>query len=144
MRSQNSLQKESKAGKEAESKVMEAHNVNLSGGAIIAGILVIVLLMAIPLLLFPDSEFGGSDGAGSETVARIAPTYDTEWVTNLWAPPGSETESMLFALQAALGGILIGYFFGYMRGGGKGARGESTVTRRIAQQDNRELTDASR
>lgn len=88
----------------------------LSRTAILLGILAIILLTIIPLLLFPDSEFRGSDGAGSETVARIAPEYDAEWITNWWAPPGGETESMLFALQATIGGILIGYFFGYLRG----------------------------
>lgn len=82
----------------------------------IAGIGLIILLAVIPLFIVQDSEFGGSDGAGSELVEQIAPDYDTEWVTNLWEPPGGETESMLFALQATAGGILIGYFFGYMRG----------------------------
>lgn len=83
---------------------------------IMAGIMLIILLATIPLFIVQDSEFGGSDGAGSELVERIAPDYDTEWTTNLWEPPGGETESMLFALQATAGGILIGYFFGYMRG----------------------------
>ena len=78
--------------------------------------MLISLLATIPLFVVQDSEFGGSDGAGSEAVERIAPEYDTGWVTNFWEPPGGETESMLFALQATAGGILIGYFFGYMRG----------------------------
>ena len=82
----------------------------------IAGIALIILLSAIPLVLIQDSEFGGSDGAGSEVVEQIAPEYNSEWTTNWWEPPGGETESMLFALQAAAGGILIGYFFGYLRG----------------------------
>ena len=30
-----------------------------------------------------------------------------------------EIESLLFALQAAIGAIIIGYFFGYWRGQGK-------------------------
>lgn len=85
-------------------------------GTIILGIVAIALLMAIPLFLNQDSQFGGSDGAGSEAIAAIAPEYNSEWITNLWTPPGSETESMLFALQAAVGGILIGYLFGYLRG----------------------------
>ncbi|NJN84175.1 MAG: cobalt transport protein CbiN [Caldilineaceae bacterium] len=83
---------------------------------IVIFVLLIVLLGAAPLVLVPDSEFGGSDGVGSEVVARIAPEYNAQWATNWWTPPGSETESMLFALQATAGGILIGYCFGYMRG----------------------------
>ena len=31
----------------------------------------------------------------------------------------NEIESLLFALQAAIGAIIIGYFFGYWRGQGK-------------------------
>ncbi len=83
---------------------------------IMAGIALIILLGTIPLVLIQDSEFGGSDGAGTEAIERIAPDYDAEWTTNWWEPPGGETESLLFALQATVGGILIGYFFGYVRG----------------------------
>lgn len=85
-------------------------------GTILAGIAAIIILMAIPLMTINDSEFGGADGLGSEVVAEIAPEYNSEWVTNIWEPPGGETESMLFALQATAGGLLIGYAFGYLRG----------------------------
>lgn len=88
----------------------------LSTNMIIIGILAIITLMVIPLATINDSEFGGSDGAGSELVSEIAPDYDSEWIGNVWAPPGGETESMLFALQATVGGILIGYAFGYFHG----------------------------
>ncbi|GIK36724.1 MAG: hypothetical protein BroJett011_05570 [Chloroflexota bacterium] len=91
-----------------------------SAWGIILGIAAIILLMAIPLLIIKDSEFGGSDGAGSEAVAAIAPNYNSEWTTNWWRPPGGETESALFALQATAGGILIGYFFGYLHGRKRG------------------------
>ena len=87
---------------------------------IILGITAIILISAIPLIVVQDSEFGGADGLGAETVATLAPDYNPEWITNWWEPPGGETESALFALQAAIGGILIGYFFGYLRGTQKG------------------------
>lgn len=92
----------------------------LSKGVILIGILLILLLIIYPLMTINDSEFGGSDGVGSEVVAEIAPDYDSEWITNWWTPPGGETESALFALQAAFGGILIGYVFGYLKGREKG------------------------
>jgi cobalt/nickel transport protein len=69
----------------------------------ILGIALIVLLTAIPLFIIKDSEFGGSDGAGSEAIAAIAPEYNSNWITNWWEPPGGETESALFALQATVG-----------------------------------------
>ena len=34
-------------------------------------------------------------------------------------PPSGEIESLLFALQAAIGAIIIGYAFGYWRGQSK-------------------------
>lgn len=86
-----------------------------NAGVIIAGILAILLLTTIPLFIIKDSQFGGSDGAGSEAIAEIAPNYNSSWASNWWTP-AKETESALFALQAAVGGILIGYGFGYLRG----------------------------
>lgn len=80
------------------------------------GIGLIVLLAVVPLVIVQDSEFGGSDGAGSAAIAEIAPEYDSEWIGNIWEPPGGETESLLFALQATAGGVLIGYCFGFLRG----------------------------
>ena len=94
----------------------ENHPKSFSTGTYIVGIIAIILLMVIPLIFVQGSEFGGADGLGAEMVTQIAPAYDSEWATNLWEPPGGETESLLFALQATIGGILIGYFFGYFRG----------------------------
>ena len=88
----------------------------LGRGTIIAGIIIIVLLAIIPLATIQDSEFGGADGLGADTVTEIAPEYNNEWISNIWEPPGGETESLLFALQATFGGLLIGYAFGYFRG----------------------------
>ena len=88
--------------------------------AVILGIVAIVLLMAIPLMMIKDSEFGGADGLGADVVSEMAPDYNAEWITNWWEPPGGETESMLFALQATAGGILIGYCFGFLHGRKKG------------------------
>lgn len=93
-----------------------------SWGIYLLGIVVIILLATVPLLLVQGSEFGGADGLGAETITQIAPDYNFEWATNWWTPPGGETESALFALQAAFGGILIGYFFGYLRGKKAGSR----------------------
>ena len=76
---------------------------------------IVIILAVIPLLLVRDSEFGGADGAAEEAITEVAPGY-TPWFTPLLEPPGGETESLLFALQAALGAGLIGYFFGLKHG----------------------------
>ncbi len=78
-------------------------------------IVAVVALAAIPLLLNPGSEFGGADAAAEEAITEVRPEYEP-WFEPLWAPPGSETESLLFALQAGLGCGVIGYFFGLKRG----------------------------
>ena len=64
----------------------------------------VVVLAIVPLLLIRDSEFGGADGAAEEAIAEVAPGYEP-WFAPLIVPPGRETESLLFALQAALDGL---------------------------------------
>lgn len=88
--------------------------------ATVALIAIVILLAVVPLFLHRDSEFGGADGAAEEAITEIAPDYQP-WFSPLWEPPGGETESLLFALQAALGAGFIGYFFGLKRGQRKAA-----------------------
>jgi len=78
-------------------------------------ILAVILLAVVPLFLNPGSEFGGADGEAEGVILAVAPDYQP-WFQPLWSPPGGETESLLFALQAALGAGLIGYYFGLKRG----------------------------
>lgn len=84
---------------------------------------IVVLLVALPLLFIHNSEFGGSDDAASAAIDQLHPGYQP-WFKPLWEPPGGEIESLLFALQAALGAGLIGYFFGLKRGQREGRRSE--------------------
>ncbi len=90
----------------------------------------VVALAIIPLVLVRDSEFGGADGQAEELIGKVAPDYEP-WFAPLVEPPGGETESLLFALQAALGAGLIGYFFGLKRGqrGGRQASPDQRATR---------------
>ena len=75
----------------------------------------VVILAIVPFFLNPGSEFGGADGLAEETIAEIEPGIEP-WVSPIWEPPGGETESLLFGLQAALGAGVIGYFFGLKKG----------------------------
>lgn len=75
----------------------------------------VVVLAVVPLFLHPGSEFGGADGTASEAIEQLAPGMQP-WFNPLWSPPGGETESLLFALQAALGAGIIGYYFGRKQG----------------------------
>ena len=76
----------------------------------------VVVLVVGPLLLdrSGDSEFSGVDAEAVDEVRRIDPDHEP-WARPLWSPPGTETESLLFALQAAVGAGAIGYIAGSLR-----------------------------
>lgn len=62
-------------------------------------------------------EFGGSDDAGSSAIAdNNGGSYDP-WTDGIWGDYElpDEVESFLFALQAAIGAVIIGYFIGVQR-----------------------------
>lgn len=81
----------------------------------------IVLLTVLPLLLVraptaePGAEapavFGGADERAQQAIGQIAPHY-RPWFTPLYAPPSGEISSLLFALQAAIGAGVIGFWLG--------------------------------
>ncbi len=76
-------------------------------------ILLCTIIAIIPLTYIKDSEFGGADGEAEDLIAEVAPDYEP-WAENIMEPPGGETESLLFSLQAALGAGIIGLGFGYL------------------------------
>ncbi|MDO8871756.1 MAG: cobalt transport protein CbiN [Methanoregula sp.] len=65
-----------------------------------------------------DAEFAGSDNVGSGLVAQLSgtPLENFQPLIPQWEPSSGEIESCLFALQAAVGGILVGGVFGYWTG----------------------------
>jgi cobalt/nickel transport protein len=76
-------------------------------------ILVVVALAILPLVIHHngDAEFGGADGQAEVLITEIHPDYQP-WFNAIWEPPSGEIESLLFALQAALGAGLVGFYFG--------------------------------
>lgn len=78
-------------------------------------ILLVIVIGIFPLLVIKNSEFGGADGKAEELIQEINPNYKP-WASNLIELPGGETESLLFALQAAIGAGIIGYVLGYFKG----------------------------
>lgn len=77
-------------------------------------VLICAAIAVLPLFLIPDSEFRGADNAAQEAVSELNPSYKT-WAKPLMEPPGAETESLLFSLQAAIGAGILGYGFGVYR-----------------------------
>ena len=54
-----------------------------------------------------EAEFGGADGQAEEVIAGIDESYEP-WYDALVGELPGEVESGLFALQAGLGGIVLG------------------------------------
>ncbi|MGC8452554.1 MAG: energy-coupling factor ABC transporter substrate-binding protein [Cylindrospermopsis raciborskii] len=75
----------------------------------------VVILAATPLMLIRDSEFGGADQQAQKVITEIQPKYKP-WFKSLFEPPSREIESLLFALQAALGAGVVGYGIGLYKG----------------------------
>ena len=77
-------------------------------------VLAVVALFALPLALDGGaSEYAGTDSQAAEAVEDSG--Y-TPWIESVFSPSSSEVESGLFALQAALGGGVLGYVLGRLRG----------------------------
>lgn len=75
-------------------------------------LLAVAALVVLPL--FMGGDFGGADGKVAALVAQRE-GFST-WFDPIWKPPSAEIESLLFALQAALGALVVGYVIGYARG----------------------------
>lgn len=78
-------------------------------------VLLCILIAILPLALIKDSEFGGADGAASDMIGEILGEEYEPWAAPIYEPPGGETESLLFCLQAALGAGVFGYGIGVLK-----------------------------
>ncbi|HJJ50186.1 MAG TPA: energy-coupling factor ABC transporter substrate-binding protein [Methanocorpusculum sp.] len=93
---------------------------------ILVGLLVIVLLVVATLAFVQsggegEEGWGGADGGAADMIDQ---TGYVPWFDSIWAPPSGEIESLFFCIQAALGAVIIGYFFGYWNASAKAKRGK--------------------
>ncbi|MBR6204711.1 MAG: energy-coupling factor ABC transporter substrate-binding protein [Candidatus Methanomethylophilaceae archaeon] len=88
---------------------MNSKMVYIAGFAIIA----ILVLATLAYGASQGFEFGGADDGAEGVVEEVDPGYEPWWngIFGDYELPG-ETESLLFALQAAIGAIIIGFFIG--------------------------------
>ena len=91
----------------------------------LTNVLLVVLAAAIFVLALVmgtrSGDFGGTDAAATETIEKSDPDY-RPWFEPFWTQPGGEVESGLFAMQAALGGIVLGFVVGKLHERRKGKR----------------------
>lgn len=76
-----------------------------------------LLLLCILLVLFSlnmGSKKGNFEGADVQVEGKITEINNDykPWFNSIWEPPSGEVESMIFALQAALGAGFVGYYIG--------------------------------
>jgi cobalt/nickel transport protein len=82
------------------------------------GVAVLVLCLAVA-----GGGAVGTDQQAAATAAEAAPDYD-RWAVPAWTPPGPWGEPLLFALQAGVGGGVMAYYLGRLRGD-RGAANDS-------------------
>ncbi|MCW5197872.1 energy-coupling factor ABC transporter substrate-binding protein [Clostridium perfringens] len=77
-------------------------------------LLLVVFITIIPFFVAKNGEFGGSDDQAEEAITQIDENYEP-WFSPLFEPASGEIESLLFALQAAIGAGVIGFGLGYLK-----------------------------
>lgn len=85
-------------------------------------IITVVVILTAPLIFVKNAEFSGSDGLAEEQITKIDPNYKP-WFNSLFEPASGEIESLLFALQAAIGAGVVGFVMGRITSGK--AKGEA-------------------
>ncbi|KNY28017.1 energy-coupling factor ABC transporter substrate-binding protein [Pseudobacteroides cellulosolvens] len=78
-------------------------------------LLLVAVITLVPFVLQKHGDFLGTDDKAEKTITEIKPDYNP-WFESVWTPPSGEIESLLFALQAGVGCLIIGYYIGYVRG----------------------------
>jgi cobalt/nickel transport protein len=94
-----------------------AHKYGLEILALVS-VVVFCLLFLYTSSVMDHAKFEGSDTVGSEKISELSgkPADEIRPLIPQWVPPSGEVESALFALQAAIGGLLVGGVFGYWLG----------------------------
>ena len=84
----------------------------------ILAVLVFCALFLYTSSMITEAEFAGADTKGSSLVANLTGQPEDEFQPLIWqwTPPSGEIEACIFALQAAIGGIMVGFVFGYWKG----------------------------
>ncbi len=101
-------------------------------------LLAVAALLALPLRMVKKAPvtpqgtqtalFAGSDDQARDVIKSIAPSYKP-WAEPLMQPASNEVETLLFALQAAVGSGFIGYYLGVATTRARMGRAAATETK---------------
>ena len=73
--------------------------------------IIVIVLAVLPLITLKNAEFAGADGFAETAITESNPDYEP-WFSSLYEPASGEIESLLFAVQAALGAGVAGFILG--------------------------------
>ena len=79
-------------------------------------------------------EWSGADSQAEGVISDLTGGAYEPWYSSIYEPQSGEIESLLFALQAAVGSLIIGYFLGYYRAMAR-ARAASAAAERDGKKD---------
>jgi cobalt/nickel transport protein len=82
---------------------------------ITAGVILLFIAAFAYISSSQNHEWGGADGQAEDVISKLSGGTYRPWFESIYTPPSGEIESLLFALQAAIGSFIIGYFLGYYR-----------------------------
>ena len=71
----------------------------------------VIVLAVLPLVMLKDAEFSGADSLAETSISEINPDYKP-WFSSIYEPESGEIESLLFAVQAAIGAGVVGFVLG--------------------------------
>ena len=96
---------------------------------ITAGVILLFIAAFAYISSSQNHEWSGADGQAENVISKLSGGTYKPWFESIYTPPSGEIESLLFALQAAIGSLIIGYFLGYYRALAKMKTAETTQER---------------
>ncbi len=79
------------------------------------GLIIIFISAFAYVSSYQSHEWSGADSQAEDVISDLTGGTYHPWFESIYEPPSGEIESLLFALQAAIGSLIIGYFLGYYR-----------------------------
>ena len=108
---------------------MTTHESKKKGNSTKLTVILMLLVLAIvivPQVIKSGAEFGGSDDEASNAISSILEVDEYKpWFSPIYEPPGGETESLLFCLQAAIGAGIFGFGLGTLMERGRNRKEKS-------------------